>query len=162
MYNYQNKIMPSTAYSNPNMAISLPAAITGGIILIVYFLLTTLLGYQTVTELRFLNFVFLIPIVIYSQRSYVLNVTDKSYLECLRVSILSVIGAYALLAAFMFFYLFVIDQAFMQYLQEYAVPGVKLNPFGVVALLLGEGSIGAVILSYVTLQFYKDRIKRMA
>ncbi|MDQ3051482.1 MAG: hypothetical protein M3Q95_11395 [Bacteroidota bacterium] len=154
--------MPSTAYRNPNMAISLPAAITGGIILIVYFLLTTLLGYQTVTELRFLNFVFLIPIVIYSQRSYVNNVSDKSYLECLRVSFLSVMGAYAMLAAFMVFYLFVIDRSFMIYLQEYAVPGVKLNPFGAAALILGEGTIGAVILSFVTLQFYKDRIKNMA
>ena len=112
------------------------------------------------TALRFLNFVLLIPVIIYSLKKYVDTVHGKSYMEALRVSAFSFVGAYAILALFMFFYLMVIDPAFMVYLNQTAVPGIKLNPFGVMALLIGEGCIGAVILSFVTLQYYKVRLKR--
>jgi len=154
--------MPQTITRDPNMAISLPAAIAGGIILIAYFLILSMLGLETVTELRFINFILLIPIVIYSLRTYVNTAHGKSYLEAFRVSILSFFGSYLILAVFMLFYLLVIDKVFMAYLQEYVIPGVKLNAFGAMALIIGEGAIGSVILSFVILQFYKSRIKRMA
>ncbi len=162
MYNYSNKIMAPSTIRNPNIAISLPAAIAGGVTLILYFLLLSILGLQEVKPLRFLNFVFLIPVVIYCIRTYVNNFHNKSYLEAFRVSLLAFWGSYAILALFMIVYLLVINPAFMVYLQTYAVPGIKLNAFGAAALLIGEGSVGAVVISFVILQFYKDRLKRVA
>jgi len=164
MLNYQNKaaINPDVPRRNPNISISLPAAAFGGAMLITFFLLVSLLGFETATGLRFLNFVLLIPVIIYSVRTYVNTMHQRSYLEAMRVSILSFIGSYAILALFMFFYLMVINPAFMDYLNQTVVPSTKLNPFGVFALLLGEGCVGAVILSYVVLQYYKDQLKRMA
>lgn len=162
MHNYSEKIAAPATTRNPNIAISLPAAIAGGVVLIIYFMLLSLFDLQGQTELRFINFVLLIPVVIYSIRTYMKNFHNKSYLEALRVSILAFWGSYAILAAFMIIYLLIINPSFMEYLQTYAVPGVKLNAFGAAALLIGEGSVGAVVLSFVTLQFFKDKLKRMA
>ena len=163
MYNYQNKttINPELVNRNPNISIALPAAAFGGALLISFFLLMSLLGYETMTGLRFLNFILLIPIIVNAIKNYVNTVHGKSYLEAFRVSVLSFAGSYVILAVFMFVYLMVIDPALMVYLNEHAVPNIKLNAFGVTALLLGEGLIGGVLLSYVTLQHYKDRLKRM-
>ncbi len=144
------------------MTISLPAAIAGGVILILYFLLLSMLGLQEVTPLRFLNFVLLIPVVIYSIRTYLNNFHNKSYLEAFRVSVLAFWGSYAILALFMIVYLLAINPAFMVYLQTVAIPGIKLNAFGAAALLIGEGIVGAIVLSFVILQFYKDKLKRVA
>lgn len=162
MHNYQKKAAtdPEVAKFNPNLTIALPAAAFGGILLITFFLLIRLLGYESITALRFLNFVLLIPVIIYSIKKYINTIHGKSYLEALRVSAIAFAGSYAILAMFMFFYLMVIDPAFMVYLNQTAVPGIKLNAFGVMALLLGEGCIGAVILSFVTLQYYKVHLKR--
>jgi|SRR5688572_23494044 len=163
MHNYHNKIVhhPASERKNPNFSISLPSAILGGAMLITFFLLMSLMGYETTTGLRFLNFVILIPIIIYAQRSYLTHFHAKSYMEAFRVSMLAFWGSYAILAVFMFIYLMVIDPAFLTYLQKFAIPGIKLNSFGVTALLLGEGMIGAVLLSYVILQYFKARIKHV-
>lgn len=162
MYNYSNKIIEPSATRNPSISIALPGAIAGGIILIVYFLLISMLGYQTSTPLRFLNFVLLIPVIIYSLKTYVKNVKGKSYLEAFKIAVFSFFGAYLILAVFMFFYLVVIDRELLVYLRTYVVPGVKLNAFGAAAMIIGEGAVGAVVLSFVVLQFFKDSLRRVA
>jgi hypothetical protein len=163
MHNYHSKAIPTheTATRNPNLSIAIPAAIMGGTILITYFLLIALMGYETVTQLRFVNFVLLIPVLVYAIKTYLNTVHRKSYMEAFRVSVLSYLGSYAILAIFMFIYLMVLNPDFLTYLQVQAFPLLKLNAFGVMAMLLGEGSIGAVVLSFVVLQYFKSRIKRV-
>ena len=128
MHNYHNKIVhhPASERRSPNLSISLPSAILGGAMLITFFLVMSLMGYESMTSLRFLNFVILIPVIIYSQRTYLNHFHDKSYMEALRVSILSFLGSYAILAVFMFVYMWVIDPAFLTYLQKFALPGICL------------------------------------
>lgn len=125
-----------------------------------YFLLISLIGYEEMTGLRFLNFVLLIPVIIYALSTYVNTVHKKSYMEAFRVSVLSVMGSYAILALFMFIYLMVLNPDFLTYLQA-SLPMLKLNAFGVAALLMGEGSIGAVVLTFVAMQHFKTRIRKM-
>lgn len=163
MHNYHGKIIHDTASEtkNPNFSIALPAALMGGTILITYFLIVALLGYEKVTRLRFFNFVLMIPVIIYSLSTYVNNFHRKSYMEAFRVSVLSYVGSYALLSLFMFVYLMVLNPGFLVYLQTEQFPFLKLNAFGVVAMLLGEGSIGAVVLTFISMQHFKTRIKRV-
>ena len=162
MHNYQSKTVQNTASAtrNPNYAICIPAALMGGALLVTYFLLISLIGYEEMTGLRFLNFVLLIPVIIYALSTYVNTVHKKSYMEAFRVSVLSVMGSYAILALFMFIYLMVLNPDFLTYLQA-SLPMLKLNAFGVAALLMGEGSIGAVVLTFVAMQHFKTRIRKM-
>ncbi len=162
MHNYENKVIEPSSFRNSNKSIVLPSAIAGGIILIVYFLLISMLGYETSTSLRFLNFILLIPVIVYSLNSYITKAHNKSYLEAMRIAIFSFFGSYLMLAIFMFFYLILIDRELLVYLRTYVVPGVKLNAFGAAAMIIGEGAIGAVVLSFVVLQFFKDRIRKVA
>ena len=162
MHNYQSKTLQHTTAParNPNFAICLPAALMGGALLVTYFLLISLIGYEGHTGLRFVNYVLLVPVIIYALSTYVNTVHKKSYMEAFRVSVLSVLGSYAILALFMFIYLMVLNPDFMTLLQS-QLPTLKLNAFGVVALLMGEGSIGAVVLTFVAMQHFKTRIKRV-
>ena len=162
MHNYQSKTIQNTASSsrNPNYAICIPASLMGGALLVTYFLLITLLGYEDVTGLRFINFILLIPVIIYALSTYVNTVHKKSYMEAFRVSVLSFMGSYAILAVFMFIYVMVLNPDFLTYLQT-KLPMLKLNAFGVMALLMGEGSIGAVVLTFVAMQHFKTRIRKM-
>ena len=162
MHNYQSKTVQHTASTtkNPNYAICIPAALMGGAMLVTYFLLISLIGYEEMTGLRFLNFVLLIPVIIYALSTYVNTVHRKSYMEAYRVSVLSVMGSYAILALFMFIYLMVLNPDFLTFLQT-RLPMLKLNAFGVAALLMGEGSIGAVVLTFIAMQHFKTRIRKM-
>ncbi len=162
MHNYQSKTIQNTATHsrNPNYAICIPAALMGGALLITYFLIVSLIGYEDQTGLRFLNFVLLIPVIIYALSTYVNTVHKKSYMEAFRVSVLSFIGSYAILALFMFIYLMVLNPDFMTTLQT-QLPMLKLNAFGVVALLMGEGCIGAVVLTYIAMQHFKTKIRKL-
>ena len=163
MHNYHSKVLHNTATStrNPNYTIALPASLMGGALLITYFLILALLGYETVTELRFFNFIIMIPVIIYALSTYVNSVHKKNYMEAFRVSVLSFMGSYVILAVFMFLYLMVLNPDFMTYLQTVQFPTLKLNAFGVFAMLMGEGSIAAVVLTFVAMQHYKTRIKRI-
>ena len=162
MHNYQSKTIQNTGTTsrNPNYAICLPASLMGGALLVTYFLLISLIGYEDVIGLRFVNYILLIPVIIYALSTYVNTVHKKSYMEAFRVSVLSFMGSYAIMAVFMFIYLMVLNPDFLTFLQS-KMPTLKLNAFGVVALLLGEGSIGAVVLTFVAMQHFKTRIRKV-
>ena len=143
-------------------AISLLGAVTGGIILVLYFLIIAMTGYHTTTGLRFLNFILLLPLIIISLRRYVENVTAKSYFDAFRISFMTFLGSYVILAFFMILYLTVIDADFMEFISVNMIPDSKLTVFGVAALIIGEGFIGGALVSFLIIQVFKNRIRRFA
>jgi len=164
MSKYPDKFV-SYSVSDPNYSvtgISFIGSVTGGIILVLYFLIISMTGYNTITGLRFLNFILLVPLVVISLRRYIENATGKSYLEAFSVSFLTFVGSYVILSLFMILYLTAFDRDFLEYLQNSAAPELKLNAFGVAALLIGEGIVGGIISTFVILQFFKNRIRKFA
>jgi len=147
--------------SNYITKISLPAGIVGGVLLIIYFLIIRSMGIHMQTNLRWVNFILIIPVVIYSLNKYVDYAHAKTYLKAFVVSWASSLIASLSLGIFMVVYLFA-DAEFMNFLYEQAYPELQLTQLGIFALIMFEGLIGGVIISFVTLQFFKDRIRKVA
>lgn len=153
-------------YSNNTIAnrvarIAVPAAIAGGIVLIIYFLIVKALGYYLQTNLRWINYILMIPVSIYAVQKYISSSSGKTYLEAMVVSIIAYSGAYFVLGLFMFIYLS-IDVQLMNHLYQLALPELQLNPIGVLMLLIGEGVIGGAVISFIVLQFFKNQISKVA
>lgn len=163
MNTYPDKIAD---YSHPSTSsyiyrIAFPAGLAGGLSLIVYFLIIKALGYYMQTNLRWVNFLIVIPVMIYAINKYVNTATSKTYLETLVVSAISCIAAYFVLGIFMVGYLFY-DTALMEYLYQSSLPELQLTQLSVFLIIMMEGIVGGIVLSFVFLQFFIDRIRKAA
>jgi len=143
------------------LRVALPGALAGGILLIVYFLGVRAIGYHENTYLRWLNFVLIIPVSLFTINRYLKSGTGKTYLEALASSIFACLGSYSFLSLFTFVYLH-IDVAFMEMLYQKAFPELDLSPLSIVILLVFEGAVGSTIISFVLMQFYKDQMRNAA
>lgn len=163
MNTYPDKMIEYSRPSTSNYAfrIAIPAGIIGGFALIVYFLIIRLLDLHLQTSLRWINFLLVIPVMIYALNKYINTATSKTYLEALVVSITSCITAYAILALFMVGYLFY-DSAFMEQLHQASLPELQLTYLSVFLLIMLEGVVGGVVLSFVMLQFFIEKIRKAA
>ncbi len=141
--------------------VALPGVLAGGVLLIVYYLIILAFGKHTNTDLRWINFVLIIPVLLLTIKRYLKSGTGKTYVEALMSSIVSGIGAYAILSLFMFIYLN-IDHKFMDMLYQQAYPELALNPLSIVLMLMFEGAVGSAIISFVLMQFYKDHMRNAA
>ena len=140
------------------LRISVPGAMVGGILLILYFVIVKSLGYQLQTNLRWINYIIVLPVSAYSIIKYINTTTEKSYLSAMLHSIVSCLGSFVILALFMFIYLFV-DQTFMYQLHQLAYPELQINQLSIFILIIGEGILGSVLVSFIVLQFFKYRIR---
>lgn len=160
-YSEKTGTYSNNATSNRVVRIAVPAAIAGGIVLIIYFLIVKAMGYYLQTNLRWINYILMIPVSIYAVQKYISTTSGKTYLEALWISIIAYGGAYFVLGLFMFVYLS-IDVQFMNHLHQLALPELQLNPIGILMLLVGEGVIGGAVISFIVLQFFKDQIRNVA
>lgn len=147
--------------SHRSLRVALPGAIGGGILLVGYFLIVMSIGKHQSTDLRWINFVLIIPVILITIKRYLKSGSGKTYVDALMSSIISGIGSYAILSLFMFIYLN-IDHEFMNMLYQQAYPELALNPLSVVLMLMFEGAVGSTIISFVILQFYKDHMRNAA
>ncbi len=163
MANYSNKNATYSGSDNKinSLSIAVPASIIGGIVLIIYFMLLKFGSYHLNTNLRWFNYLLLVPGVFYTLNRYVVAASGKTYLQAFLVSFISILGSIFILAIFMTIYLY-IDHPFMEQVYQSAFPELQLTPMSVFLLLIGEGVIGGLILSFVVLQFFKDRIHNAA
>lgn len=160
-YSDKTETYSNNATTNRVLRIAVPAAIAGGLVLIIYFLLVKAMGYYLQTNLRWINYILMIPVSIYAVQKYISTTSGKTYLEALWISIIAYGGAYFVLGLFMFVYLS-IDVQFMNHLHQLALPELQLNPIGILMLLVGEGVIGGAVISFIVLQFFKDQIRNVA
>ncbi len=141
--------------------VALPGALAGGILLIAYFLCILVVGYHTQTNLRWANFVLIIPVSIFTINRYLKSSTGRTYIEALGSSIMACLGSFFILSVFMFIYLN-IDVSFMDLLYQRALPELELSPLSIFMLIMFEGMVGSTIISFVLLQYFKDRIRNVA
>lgn len=163
MNTYPDKIVDTSQSSTSSYVfrIAVPSGIIGGVLLIIYFFIVRSLGYHMQTNLRWINFLLVIPVMIYVINKYIHVATSKTYLETLVVSAISCITAYFVLAIFMVGYLFY-DTSFMEYLYRSSLPELQLTQLGVFLIIMMEGIVGGIVLSFVFLQFFIDRIRKAA
>jgi hypothetical protein len=122
--------------------------------LLVYFLLMKLLGFETMVELRYLNFV----IMLIGIRLFILRLKRESngqleYLHTLGYGFVVAAIASLFFSAFMFIYLSYIDTNMMQNIQAHQPFGQYLTPGSAAIVLLLEGDASGAIISFVFAQY---------
>jgi hypothetical protein len=122
--------------------------------LLVYFLLMKLLGFETMVELRYLNFVImLIGIRLFILRLMRENNGNLDYLHSLGYGFVVAALASLFFSAFMFIYLSYIDTAMMQNIQAHQPFGQYLTPSSAAIVLLLEGDASGAIIAFVLAQY---------
>ena len=140
---------------------ALPYGLWGGLALIAFFLIMKLLNLHTQTLIRGVNFLILVPFVVACLNHYSKDSKHSYYLKSLLVGYYTFLVSYILIAAFMFVYLSFIDNTFMELLQEKNAFYVNLSPLSVSLLLLMEGAVMGIIISFVTMQYFKSRTRNV-
>lgn len=124
--------------------------------IVVFFLLMKILGLDNVSELRFLNFTFVLWGV---NRAIKMNVDmnhQNSYFSNFYVGFRASALAIALTIIGLIIYVGFMDPSFMTVLENSSFWGNKLNLTRVVFALAIEGMASSVICSFVLMQYYKD------
>jgi hypothetical protein len=122
--------------------------------LLIYFLLMKLLGFETMVELRYLNFVImLIGIRLFIMRLKRENNGNLDYLHSLGYGFVVAALASLFFSTFMFIYLSYIDTAMMQNIQAHQPFGQYLTPSSAAIVLLLEGDASGAIIAFVLAQY---------
>lgn len=129
--------------------------------LIAYFLLMKLAGLVQIVELRMLNLIILIAGVGFAIRKYKRQGdTEMDYLQGFGIGMLTSAVSVITFALFVFFYLNLIDPAFMETLRQEEAFGQYLNPYMAAVAIFFEGIGSGLILSFIIMQYMKGSILR--
>lgn len=128
--------------------------------LLVYFLIMKLLGFETMVELRYLNFI----ILLFGIRFFLLRLKRESnghmeYLQSLGYGFVMAAFTSLFFAAFMFIYLSYIDTAMMQNIQAHQPFGQYLTPVSAAIVLILEGDASGAIISFALAQYLGKETK---
>ena len=128
--------------------------VTTGAVLIMYFLLMKLLGFETVVELRFINFIILLG----GLRLFILRLKKENnaaleYLSSLAYGFLVSVLTTVFFAVFIFLYLSFIDKGMMEHLKVNQPFGEYLTPGSAFLVLILEGCSSGAIISFALVQF---------
>jgi hypothetical protein len=124
--------------------------------LIIYFLLMKLFGLLHILELRFLNFFILAVGVLVTVRNYKKVHGTVEYLEGFGTGFLTSLVAGALFSFFVYLYLSVLDQNFMEYLRLNAPMGSHLSPISAAFTILIEATASGAVQTLLCLQYYRS------
>ncbi|MGB3619442.1 MAG: DUF4199 domain-containing protein [Catalinimonas sp.] len=126
----------------------------GGLVL--FFFLMRMIGLVHNLELRALNLLIMTAGVVLAVRSFHRQKRRRVlYGKALGCGLLTAAVAAASFALFTFFYLSVLDTAFMEEVIRDEPFGRYLNPFTVSLTILLEGSFSGFLISYIALQYMK-------
>lgn len=125
---------------------------------IMYFLLMIQNGWIQVIELRELNFVILSVGLIITYRYYwIKSNRHMEYLNGVGVGLIAIATSMMLFAAFIFIYFTAVDKDLLMLLKNNApVLGKYLTPFSAALVLLIEGGVSGLILTFSIMQYYKN------
>jgi len=124
--------------------------------LIGYFLIMKLFGLHYKTELRIFNAILVIYFIHKSIKDYYTQVSEPDYIGGLLTGSLTnaiAVSVFGLLAPI---YLYV-DPEFLGYLNNDGLWGSQLNVNKVIMILFMEGIPSGLIVSFVTMQYYKSK-----
>lgn len=127
----------------------------------VYFLLMKLFGLEHVTWLRFGNLAIIIYFTNQLQKRNMKNLVELQFVESMASLFLANVINVALSIAAFTFYVRLIDTEFLNHFTSGILWSGKLDIWKAVASLILEGTAGAVLISYITMQYWAD-VKKVA
>jgi hypothetical protein len=131
-----------------------------GATLLVYFLLMKLFHFETVIELRFINFfIMLVGLRFFMVRLKNENKGALEYLSSLAYGFLVSVLTSVFFGAFIFLYLSFIDKGMMEHLQANQPFGEYLTPGSALLVLILEGCSSGAIISFMLVQFMSRESK---
>jgi hypothetical protein len=130
--------------------------IAAGICYILFFVLMRAVGLMAHFELRHVNLLIMIVFTVITLGRINGKTRNKlEFLTGLGTAMLVAGISFGLFGAFMFFYLRLLDPAFMEYLVATAPFGQYLNPVNTAAWIVHEGFGSQVIIGLITVETFK-------
>lgn len=123
---------------------------------VAFFLLMKLLGLDNVSELRFLNFFFVLFGVNRAIKTNIELNNENSYIHNLAIGFATSAIGVALTILGLIIYVNFMDSNFMIVLENSHFWGKNLNLFMVVFALTIEGIASSLICSFILMQYYKS------
>ena len=124
--------------------------------IVIYFLITKILGLDEVSELRFLNFVFVLWGVNNAIKTNMDVNKENLYINNFSVGIATSILSVAFTILGLMIYVGFIQPDFMSVLENSSFWGKNLSLTMVVFALAIEGIASSVICSFILMQYYKN------
>ena len=124
--------------------------------IIVFFFLMKIFGLDNVSELRFLNFLFVFWGINNAIKANIIFNNQTSYFNNFYVGFGTSVIAVGLTILGLMIYVGLIDPSFMTVLEDSSFWGKKLNLIMVIFALAIEGIASSVICSFILMQYYKN------
>ena len=121
-----------------------------------FFLLMKLIGLDSTSELRLLNFVFVFWGINNAIKANINKNKDTSYISNLTVGVGTSVIAVALTIIGLMLYVGVLDSNFISVLENSSFWGRNLNLTLIIFALAIEGVASSVICSFILMQYYKN------
>ncbi len=125
--------------------------------IVVYFFAMRLFGLENVSELRFLNFIFVVWGINSSIKDSIYKNKNTSYLDNLSLGIFTSVLAVIVTIVGLIIYVSFVNPQFMEVLKDSFLWGKgNLELHHIVFALLIEGVASSVICSFILMQYWKN------
>lgn len=125
--------------------------------IVLFFLLMKLLGLESITELRMLNFVFVFWAVNSAIKKNIHENQNGIYFQNLFVGFFTSLIAVLFLVISLAVYLFYIDPTFIHVLENSTLWGDTLTPPLIAFAIFIEGIASSMICTFIVMQYWKNK-----
>ncbi len=124
--------------------------------IILYFFAMKLLGLESISELRFLNFIFVVWGINNAIKWNIIKNKDTFYISNLFIGVSTSILAVGMLIISLITYVSLIDPSFINVLGNSSLWGSNLSLPLIVFAIAIEGIASSVICSFILMQYWKN------
>lgn len=124
--------------------------------IVLFFFLMKLFKLEHITELRLLNFIFVLWGVNSAIKKNINSNSGFGYLQNLFVGFSTSFSAVILITFSLTIYLFYINPAFIQVIESLKIWGSKLSPIKVAFAIFTEGISSSLVASFIIMQYWKN------
>ncbi|MDT0554014.1 hypothetical protein [Urechidicola vernalis] len=125
--------------------------------ILLFFLLMKLVGLESVTELRMLNFLFVFWAVNAAIKKNIFENGNSIYFQNLFIGFFTALTALIFLVISLVFYLFYIDPSFLRILESSTLWGESLTPPLIAFAIFIEGIASSMICTFIVMQYWKNK-----
>lgn len=151
-------IAESTELSAGKIGLTTGLVVCGGLIL--FFFIMGAFDLLKIVELRSINFFILLAGILYSINK-VKNLCGDNfdYFDGFSAGIFTALYSVVPFGIFVFIYLWKINPSFMEYIRENITYGNSLTPALATFAILVEGIVSGVVISFISMQYFKKFAK---
>jgi len=124
--------------------------------IVIYFFVMKLFGLDTISELRFLNFLFVVWGVNSAIRNNIQKNKDTFYISNLFIGVSTSVIAVGIIIIGLISYVSLIDPSFVSVLEQSFLWGSNLTLPLIIFAIAIEGIASSVICSFILMQYWKN------